>query len=111
MSAIHSELEKGRWFEMTLLEQLGNVGSEIGRAAKWKNKNQKIYEGAVFRALDLMQLTIADSKHRNRLHELTRANEMIGAAFYEEKSANETFEKLEKYFNQFAVAAQMQKGK
>jgi hypothetical protein len=33
---VHQNLAVGRWFEMTLAEQLGNVGSEVGRAIKWQ---------------------------------------------------------------------------
>ena len=40
MSVQHHELASGRWNELSLIEQLGNVGSEIERALKWKKKNK-----------------------------------------------------------------------
>ena len=32
----HQELANGRWKEMPLALQMGNVGSEVSRALKWK---------------------------------------------------------------------------
>ncbi len=34
----HPGLAAGRWFELTLVEQLANVGSEIERALNWAAK-------------------------------------------------------------------------
>ncbi len=31
--ALHAGLAAGRWYQMTLVEQLANIGSEVGRAA------------------------------------------------------------------------------
>jgi len=31
MTAMHRELAAGRWFELSLVEQLANIGSEIER--------------------------------------------------------------------------------
>jgi len=33
---LHAGLAAGRWFELTLMEQLGNIGSEVGRATRAK---------------------------------------------------------------------------
>lgn len=37
----HSDLAAERWQTMTLSEQLANIGSEFGRAAKRKEKGDK----------------------------------------------------------------------
>jgi len=34
---IHKKLAEGRWFQLSLCEQLGNIGSEVDRALHWKN--------------------------------------------------------------------------
>ena len=59
----HRDLAAGRWWAMTIAEQLGNVGSEVGRALKWKERNPAIARGAADRALDLMDLTLAVRQH------------------------------------------------
>ena len=57
-------LAAGRWFELPLVEPLAHVGSEIERA------------------LELLDLTIADTKHRSRLRELTRLGEILPDYFW-----------------------------
>jgi hypothetical protein len=68
----------GRWREFSLVDQLANVGSEVERALNWLNKGNPEYSRLAFlRALELLNLTIADPKHRNRLRELTRLREAL----------------------------------
>jgi hypothetical protein len=38
MTAWHRELAAGRWVELSLAEQLGNVGSEVSRALSWEQR-------------------------------------------------------------------------
>lgn len=73
MSFIHKELAAGKWRELTLMEQLGNVGSEVGRTILWKKKGDTDQSRKAFeRALELMDLTIQDPKNRYRLKEICR---------------------------------------
>jgi hypothetical protein len=102
-------VEAATWFKLSLYEQLGNVGSEVGRARKWQHKNQKIFEGCFFRGLELLSLTIADPRWRYRLKELCRAKEVLCDAYYGGHLYKSDFASLEKYFHHFAVAAQNQK--
>ena len=55
----HKELAAGRWEEMSLCEQMANIGSEVSLTIKWKEKNnpeqsQKAFE----RALELIDITL-----------------------------------------------------
>ncbi|KKR48367.1 MAG: hypothetical protein UT86_C0006G0005 [Candidatus Magasanikbacteria bacterium GW2011_GWC2_40_17] len=107
MDTQHKNLAEGRWFTLSLAEQLGNVGSEVGRAVKWqKQGNEEQKERALFRAFELLDLTIMDPKWLKtpRLKEICRSREMLGAAFYggEFKSRPE---EMEKYFYWYAVEA------
>ena len=34
----HKELAAGRWAQMSLAEQMLNIGSEVSRANRWKAK-------------------------------------------------------------------------
>jgi len=36
---MHKELAEGRWFQLSLMEQLGNIGSEVGRALHAQGKD------------------------------------------------------------------------
>ncbi len=107
MEAQHKDLAAGRWFTMSLAEQLGNVGSEVGRAVKWqKQGNEEQKEKALFRAFELLDLTKIDPRWREspRLKEICRAREVLGNAFYGGE-LKITPEEMEKYFYQFALAA------
>ena len=105
----HKELASGRWFELSLMEQLGNIGSEVGRACKWQNKDQKVFNNTVDRALDLFDLTLSDSRWKGRLREIGRAREVFCDIIFGDKQYKTTLEDLEKYFNQFAFVVQNRK--
>lgn len=77
----------------------------MSRAKNWRGRNEKFSEGALIRALELMDLTLADKRWRKRLKELARAREVLVDLFTGGKEYKSTFEDLDKYFFQFAVAA------
>ena len=102
---LHKELASGKWFELSLAEQLANIGSEVGRTAKWQGKDEKIFWGAVERALDLFDLTLADSRWKGRLYEIARAREVFCDAVFGGKLYKSSLKNLEQYFLLFAFAA------
>jgi hypothetical protein len=104
MDFLHKELAQGRWFELSLAEQMGNIGSEVSRAARWQEKDKKLFWGAVYRALDLFDLTMADSRWSGRLREIARAREVFCDAVYGGKEYGTTFQNLQPYFDLFALA-------
>lgn len=74
----HKGLAAGRWAQMSLAEQMLNIGSEISRANRWKSKrNREQCERAVFRALELIDLTIKAQAKFHALKEFTRMREAI----------------------------------
>lgn len=105
MNFIHSELADGRWQQFSLDEQLGNVGSEISRAKNWESKNSEYFLNAIWRAIELLDLTIQDPKNRFRLEEICRAKEILCDIVFGENQYNTTLEDLDRYFTQFALAA------
>ena len=106
MSLAHRELAAGRWNELSLLEQLGNVGSEVERACKWREKNNPGYcLRAADRALELLDLTLACPENRFRLREIARVREVLVDFFYGENQYRTSAEQLSRYFLPFAVAA------
>lgn len=99
------------WLKMNICEQLGNVGSEVGRAVNWNNKgNIKNRNKALERGLELLDLTINDPRWQNhRQKELKMAREVLADTFLGDGIYGDTPEKLEKYFFQFAFAARNNK--
>lgn len=79
MNIRHPGLAAGGWNRLSLSEQLGNVGSEVGRAVRWKGKNSRLFEQAMIRALELLDLSIQDSRWIHRLKELARVREFLCA--------------------------------
>lgn len=106
VNKLHQSLAAGRWSELTLSEQLGNVGSEVGRALAREKKSDLVQkEKALERAFELLDLTIADPRWHSRLKELTRTREVLADYFYGANIYKSTPENLEKYFYFFAYAA------
>lgn len=109
MKIQHQELSEGKWSKLSLAEQLGNIGSEVDRALKWKNKDQAKFQKAFERALELLDLTVQDSRWKNRLSEIVRAREVLCDALTGGKNYQSCPEDLNKYFLSFALLARRQK--
>jgi hypothetical protein len=104
----HLELADGRWWELSLAEQLGHVGSEVSRAIRWTSRNPQLAQGALYRALELLDLTLADPRQRQapaRLREIARAREVVVDFFAGPNQYGSTAPSLQKYFDAFAMAA------
>jgi len=103
---VHKNLAAGRWHELNLVEQLGNIGSEISRAIRARAAgNRKRMDRALDRALELFDLTIADPKNRRRLREICRAREVVCDHFLGDNEYNSDDESLDRYFTTYAIAA------
>jgi hypothetical protein len=99
-------VSKEKWFSFSLAEQLGNIGSEVGRAAKWQKKDVATFWGAVSRAMKLFDLTQQDRRWTKRRTELDRAREVFADAVLGGREYKSELKDLEKYFMLFALAAQ-----
>jgi hypothetical protein len=55
----HHDAGRGRWWNLSLAEQFGNVGSEISRAIRWSTKNPETAQAALYRGLDFDQFALA----------------------------------------------------
>jgi hypothetical protein len=112
MTSAHRELAAGRWWAMSLAEQLGNVGSEVGRAVRWASTNPSLAGSALERALDLLDLTLDDPRHRRsvaRLREIARAREVVVDFLAGENRYGSSAASLCKYFDDFARAARLRR--
>lgn len=99
----HTATNNKKWQSLTLYEQMGNIGSEVGRSVSSRNRRS-----AIDRAFELFDLTLADTRWAGtRRREIARAREN-----YAEIIASENLDelnKLSKYFYHFALASR--KGK
>lgn len=108
MPIIHKKLAAGRWFTLTLIEQLANVGSEVERtirATKAGDEEQK--DQAFCRMLELLDLSLADPRWRGRYKELCRLREVLCDVFRGDNVYNTSFEWLSKYFLEYGIAARL----
>jgi len=90
-------VSKERWHALSLADQLGNIGSEVGRARTWQGKDEKSFWGAVSRALELLDLTQADPRWKARRHEINRMRESFADAVLGGKEYGSTLQDLENY--------------
>jgi len=109
---MHAELAGGRWEAISLAEQMGNIGSEISRVIRWKNKgNAERMQGALERALELIDLSIrwaqrTESRQKNpgALRELCRLREAVCDSYFGENELSSDDSSMLRYFDQFALA-------
>jgi hypothetical protein len=102
----HRELAGGRWRELPLVAQMANVGSEVERTIKWRHE-EAFSRQAFERALELLDLTIADPKNRDRLRELTRVREALVDYFMFENEYGSSDALWQHYFYAFNYAARI----
>jgi hypothetical protein len=102
----HVGLADTGWEQLSLLEQMGNIGSEVSRALSARERErEERAEAAAVRALELFDLTLADPKNRARLREIARARECFADFFFGGNGYGSTAESWQSYFLAFAVAA------
>lgn len=87
MNSVKNNFNSKKWFKLSLSEQMANIGSEVIRAIKWRQKGEKKHwEKAIERALELFDLTLSDRRWKNRAKEIARMREVICDFFTEATS-------------------------
>lgn len=107
MEYYHKNLAGEKWNSLSFFEQMANVGSEIERTIKWKDKKAEYSRLAFERALELLDFTIADAKNRVKLGELLRTREALADHFFFNNEYNSTDEIWQKYFFSFTWATRI----
>lgn len=106
MSYQHKELAAGRWGKMPLVEQMANIGSEVERALNWRNKNNSDYsKKALERALELIDLTLENTRIASHFKEIARLREAIVDYFCGSNQFMSTEDLWRNYFSHFNYAA------
>lgn len=110
---MHQGLQDGSWERMTMLEQMGNLGTEVARAARAKESgDEQSCQGAFNRALELFELTVVDDRWRGpRRRELCLMREIFIDFIAGDNTFGESAESLDRYFLPFAVAARTEAGR
>ena len=104
---LHKNAAAGGWARLELVEQLGNVGSEVERAIRAHEAGRTDrFESALERALELFDLTAADPRWRgHRCQEILRAREEFCRLFFDHDVPPDSARGLRRYFLGFARAA------
>ena len=101
------EIDRERWAELTIFEQMGNVGAEVGRAINATRKGKdKRAQAAIDRACDLLDATVEVlvAQGSPRVKEVLRAREEFLRLFYDGTFETDA-DNIERYFNLFALVA------
>ena len=77
----HKELTKEKWQGLPFFDQMANIGAEIGRTINWRGKDNELSGAALYRGLELLDLTIGDKKNKSKLKELCRLKEVLADYF------------------------------
>jgi len=103
----HKGLTIKQWFSKNIFEQMANIGSEVERTIKWRKKDLKYSKMAFERCLELVDLTVADPKNKNRLKEILRSREALVDYFVGENIYGSTDKLWQNYYYGFNYAARI----
>jgi len=101
------EMDRQRWAQLSIYEQMGNIGAEVGRAVNaTRSGKQKRAQGAIDRAVDLLDATVEllVEQKSPRVKEVLRAREQFLSLFYD-GTFEEDADNIVRYFNLFALVA------
>ena len=106
MTQQHKDLAAGRWKELSFIEQMANIGSEVERALNWQAKHNPAYSQKAYeRALELVDLTLDCVMSFARLKELARVREALVDYFSGTNQFMSAESSWRKYFLPFTYAA------
>ena len=101
------EIDRERWAQLSIFEQMGNIGAEVGRAVNATRAGKdKRAQGAIDRAVDLLDATVEVlvAQGSPRVKEVLRAREEFLRLFFD-GTFEEDADNIVRYFNLFAIAA------
>ena len=82
----HKTLTIEKWLKFPFEKQIWMIANELNRAKNWIIKNDtKEVKSCYERAFELLYLTIAGIKDRNKLREFTRFKEVLAWQYIQEK--------------------------
>jgi hypothetical protein len=106
MNYQHKGLASGRWGELSLSEQMANIGSEVSRALNWQSKgNEGLSRKASGRVLELLDLSLDSARSFPQRKEFARVREVLVDYFYGSNQFASSEVLWRKYFDHFNYLA------
>ena len=103
-----------RWAQLSFNEQMGNIGSEVGRAIiAHRNGNEMRKNRAIDRAIDLFSATVVvniKTSHTFRIKEVLRSRDEFLRLFFDNTFEHDA-DNIERYFMNFAFMARAEAAK
>lgn len=100
---LHGGLTHERWERLSLADQLANIGTEVARAARAKNRQDDSRLQQHFDlALELFEFTLDDERWRDQRVEIGRAREIVCDFLAGDNEYESTAESLDAYFLPFS---------
>jgi hypothetical protein len=81
-------MELNRWKNITKQQQLLTIGAEFMRAKAWQGKDQEKFLSALERALELIDLALADPKWKNNLQMILGLREEVSKFYTAQRTDN-----------------------
>ena len=95
-----------KWFEMSVGMQISNIGSEVSRAIRYKNKGDKQKQiNFCNKAIEFLNIIKQDPKNAHRQREFDFCIEELRDYFLGNNEYNTTDEMLTKYYDAFLKTA------
>ncbi|MFA6304430.1 MAG: hypothetical protein WCV73_01160 [Patescibacteria group bacterium] len=107
MTFQHQAMASGSWQKFSLVEQMANIGAEVGRAINWSKKDLSYSQAAAVRALELLDLTLADRKNISCFKEIARVREVLVDYFWYNNEYSSSADLWNSYFYPFNWAARI----
>lgn len=102
-AALHGGLTHERWKRLSLSDQLANIGTEVARAARAKNRQDETRLQQHFDlALQLFEFTLDDERWRYQRIEIGRAREIVCDFLAGDNEYESSSESLDAYFLPFS---------
>lgn len=108
MSYQHKTLVAGRWKNLSFLEQMANIGSEVERTISWKEKGNVEYSQKAFiRSIELLNMTLGSDLTPPQRREVARVREIWTDFIRYSNQYRSNKEQWRKYFLQLLLAYKM----
>jgi len=106
MAVHHKKLSLERWSQMSVCEQMANIGSEVIRAINWKKKGKEdLSRQASERVLELLDFSLDSHRSFPRLKEFARLREAVVDYFYGSNQFRSSEKLWRSYFDPFNYMA------
>ena len=90
-----------KWYSMPVNVQIANIGSEVERALRWKDRDPKKAENFCRKAISFWEIVKSDPKNRFREEEFQTAMDELEDFFLGENLYQTTEQDLRRYYDAF----------